>query len=45
MLLASGTFATAVTVDLLRAQIEAEFLRTTPAKKPRTECCCQWVAP
>src|SRR5262245_41431024 len=19
------------------------FLRTTPAKKPRTECCCQWV--
>src|SRR5438128_7770322 len=20
------------------------FLRTTPAKKPRTECCCQWVA-
>jgi hypothetical protein len=20
------------------------LLRTTPAKKPRTECCCQWVA-
>jgi hypothetical protein len=19
-------------------------LRTTPAKNPRTECCCQWVA-
>jgi hypothetical protein len=19
-------------------------LRTTAAKKPRTECCCQWVA-
>src|SRR5262249_15991097 len=31
-------------IQLPRVQIETErFLRTTPAKKPRTECCCQWV--
>ena len=26
------------------ADQDRSFLRTTPAKKPRTECCCQWVA-
>src|SRR6202040_1009533 len=24
--------------------VKPSFLRTTPAKKPRTECCCQSVA-
>src|SRR2546426_9633000 len=24
--------------------VRPSFLRTTPAKKPRTECCCQLVA-
>src|SRR5436190_19105725 len=26
------------------ASVNPSFLRTTPAKKPRTECCCQPVA-
>src|SRR5262249_30853601 len=26
------------------ASVKPSFLRTTPAKKPRTECCCQPVA-
>ena len=25
-------------------RVKPSFLRTTPAKKPRTECCCQPVA-
>src|ERR1700719_54883 len=25
-------------------RVSSSFLRTTPAKKPRTECCCQPVA-
>jgi hypothetical protein len=31
-------------VDLLYVSVRPSFLRTTPAKKPRTECCCQPVA-
>src|SRR5271167_3609295 len=28
----------------LDSSVRPSFLRTTPAKKPRTECCCQLVA-
>jgi hypothetical protein len=31
-------------VDLFRAELQLEAVRTTPARKPRTECCCQPVA-
>src|SRR6187455_2699606 len=29
---------------LLELSFSLSFLRTTPARKPRTECCCQPVA-
>src|SRR2546429_3081637 len=31
-------------IHLLRASLSLRRLRTTPARKPRTECCCQPVA-
>ena len=34
----------AVAVELLRISFSFNRLRTTPARKPRTECCCQPVA-
>src|SRR5436190_10508732 len=30
--------------DLSDSSLRPSFLRTTPAKNPRTECCCQPVA-
>src|SRR4249919_2655741 len=39
-----GNAVDALVTARRRHQGQASFLRTTPAKKPRTECCCQPVA-
>jgi hypothetical protein len=36
--------AVALAIRLLGLQRQPSFLRTTPARKPRTECACQPVA-